>query len=111
MMILVNHLFLKESEKEIAVYSFLGYSRKSIIGYFFLFSGLLLGIGLALSLTGLFVAVFLIPVIESSMSYFSWSWPSFWILFGVSLLTYGIANGFTLRYFYKKDIIDLIKCK
>lgn len=111
MMILVNHLFLKESEKEIAVYSFLGYSRKSIIGYFFLFSGLLLGIGLALSLTGLFVAVFLIPVIESSMSYFSWSWPSFWILFGVSLLTYGIANGFTLRYFYKKDIIDLIKNK
>lgn len=111
MMILVNHLFLKEGEREIAIYSLLGYSRKSIVGYYLLLSGLLLGIGLVLSLVGLLAAVFLILARDSSMSYFSWSWTAFSTMVGVGVITYIAANGFTVRYLYQRETVDLIKAK
>jgi ABC-type antimicrobial peptide transport system permease subunit len=109
MMILVNYLFLKEGEKEIVIYSFLGYQKWSIFNYFLIINGILIFGGMVFSLTLLFITSLLLPMLDSSITSVYLSFLPFGLIIGVCLLSFIISSLINMRFFIKKDVISLLK--
>lgn len=109
MMILVNFLFIKEGDKEIAIYSFWGYQKKSIFKLFTFIFGLVCFFSTLLSFTLLFIISFAIPLIEPTISKLSLSfWPFALIIF-VGCFSFIFVSILMIPYFKKQDVIKLIK--
>lgn len=109
MMILVNYLFYKETEKEIAIYSFLGYTRSSIFSFYLILSGILCLLGIITSYLSLIVSFILIPLVTSNIGKISFSIYPFMVIFLVSLVSYLITNFFTIYHLRKNNLIEIIK--
>lgn len=109
MMILVNYLFYKETEKEIAIYSFLGYSRSSIFSLYLILSGLLCLLGVISSYLSLIISFTIIPYASSNIEKISFSLYPFLIILIVSLVSYLITNLFTIYHLRKNNLIEIIK--
>ncbi len=109
MVILVNYLFLKESEREIAIYFFLGYQKRSIFLQFVILSGLLIFLSMGITFISLIITSFMIPFLESSLSNFYLSFPPFLIIAIVSILSFITSCLISFRNFTKQDVIELIK--
>ena len=109
MMILVNYLFYKETEKEIAIYSFLGYTRLSIFSFYLILSGILCLLGIITSYLSLIVSFILIPLVTSNIGKISFSIYPFMVIFLVSLVSYLITNFFTIYHLRKNNLIEIIK--
>ena len=109
MMILVNYLFLKEGEKEIVIYSFLGYQKWSIFNYFLIINGILILGGMIFSLTLLFITSLLLPMLDSSITSVYLSILPFGLIIMVCLFSFIISSLINMRFFIKKDVISLLK--
>ena len=109
MMILVNYLFLQENEREIAIYTFLGYSKKSILTMF-LFLGIFFFLAsFILTSISLIITSFIIPFAEDTLSNFKVTYLPFLLIFLVELIALFIVLSFTYFSFRKKDVIEMIK--
>ena len=109
MMILVNYLFLKEGEKEIVIYSFLGYQKWSIFNYFLLINVILILGGMVFSLTLLFFTSLILPMLDSSITSVYLSFLPFGLIIMVCLFSFIISSLINMRFFIKKDVISLLK--
>ena len=109
MMILVNYLFLKEGEKEIVIYSFLGYQKWSIFNYFLLINVILILGGMLISLTLLFFTSLILPMLDSSITSVYLSFLPFGLIIMVCLFSFIISSLINMRFFIKKDVISLLK--
>ncbi len=109
MIILVNYLFLKESEREIAIYFFLGYQKKSIFLQFVILSGILIFVSMGITFISLLLTSFVIPIFESSLNNFYLSFPPFLIITIISILSFITSCLISFRNFTKQDVIELIK--
>lgn len=109
MIILVNYLFLKDKEKEVAIYAFLGYKKTSIFSLFVILCGFMIFVSLIITYLSLLVTSLIIPIVEKNFNSFSLSTFPFIIILVVSLISFGITCLISLRNFLKQDIIQLIK--
>lgn len=109
MMILVNYLFISETKKELAIYSFLGYKNNSIKKFYYFLSGILSLISVLLTLISLFFVLMTLPFFNSFFTDFYISYKPFLIIIIVALSTFLITNFITLKSIDKLDVIDLIK--
>lgn len=109
MIILVNYLFLKDKEREIAIYAFLGYKKTSIFNLFIILCGFMIFISLIITYLSLLITSLIIPIIEKRFDKFSISILPFAIILLVSLISFGITCLISLRNFLKQDVIELIK--
>ena len=109
MMILVNYLFLKEGEKEIVIYSFLGYQKWSIFIYFLLINVILILGGMLISLILLFFTSLILPMLDSSITSVYLSFLPFGLIIMVCLFSFAVSSLINMRFFIKKDVISLLK--
>ena len=109
MTILVNYLFVQESEKEIGIYSLLGYQKRSSFRYFLMINVIIFLIQLALSLLILIGVNIIIPYLNVGIEVVHFSFIPYLSIIVSSLFCFVISSIITLRIFFKKNIIDLIK--
>lgn len=109
MSILVNYLFLKESEKEIAIYSFLGYQKKSIFNYFLMINSYLSFSGLIISIGCLLITSIFLPWINTEIEEVKLPILPFLMIIITSLVAFLISTLLILKTFKKQNIIELIK--
>ena len=99
----------KEGEKEIVIYSFLGYQKWSIFNYFLLINVILILGGMLISLTLLFFTSLILPMLDSSITSVYLSFLPFGLIIMVCLFSFIISSLINMRFFIKKDVISLLK--
>ena len=109
MMILVNYLFLQENEREIAIYTFLGYRKKSILTLFLMLGIFFFLTSFVVTSISLIGTSFIIPLVEDNLSSFKLTYFPFLLILLVEVVSLGLVILLTYFSFRKKDVIEMIK--
>ena len=109
MLVLVNYLFIKEGEREIAIYRFLGYRKKSIFFLFILLLGVVCFLSFIFTILMLLFTSLLIPFIEPVINTLRLSFLPFFLIILVISMSFLFAILLLLPYYKNIDVIKLIK--